>query len=52
LYFGFVVFEQPSHNRRLSQGQIAKIENCTRPVMDCEPTAIVKVLKVQVMNYL
>ena len=34
----------------LSQGQIAKIENGTRPVMDYEITAIAKALKVQVAD--
>jgi HTH-type transcriptional regulator, cell division transcriptional repressor len=35
----------------LSQGQIAKIENGTRPVMDYELTAIAKALKVKVESF-
>lgn len=35
----------------LSQGQIAKIENGTRPVMDYELTAIAKALKVKVEDF-
>jgi len=37
--------------RLLSQGQIAKIENGTRPITDKELIAIAKALKVQVKDF-